>query len=147
MIFFTPEKDIGCEKISHLMPTVIKNECPPIRMRTFFRVFMLIEGSPVKLNQAVSVSWEMGRNPINDNSDIVLMTVIYKIHEVFGCAESACGGKISCYLITPGCIKRMLHNRHKLDMRISHIFYIVNQEMGNLPVCQKSITFLSLSCP
>src|SRR3989338_355927 len=105
MIFFAPEKDIGCEKISHLVSAIVKYKCPPIRMRTFLRVLMLIEGSPIKLNQTVSVTREMGRDPVNNNTDIILMAVINKIHKVFGGAESACGGKISCYLIPPRCIK------------------------------------------
>ena len=69
----------------------------------------------------MSVSREMCRHPIKDNSDSEAMHIVYKISEVLRSSVSGGWRIVVSYLITPGTIKRIFCDSHKLNMCISHI--------------------------
>ena len=87
----------------------------------------------------------MSRNPVQDNPDILFMHVIHEEHKIFRCSIAAGGRIIPGHLVPPGRIQRMFHHRHQLDMRITHIFYILGHHRRQLPVIIKISAILRLA--
>ncbi len=98
---------------------------------------MLINAGSVKARHSISVSGEMGRHPIQNHADSLTVHVIHKVHEIIRCSIAAGRRVIARYLIAPGGVQRMLHHRHQLHMRISHVRYILRQLHRQLPVVVK----------
>jgi hypothetical protein len=84
----------------------------------------------------------MGGHPIKKNSDIGLMKSVDKEHEILRRTVTACRSKKTCYLIPPGAIKRVLHQRHNLYGRKSHFFHITGQLFCYFPI-GKELSFFS----
>ena len=134
MVFFCPKQCIGYKEILYLGTSVIVDQSSPVRMHTLPGVQMLIKAGSVKGSQSERILREMGRHPVQDHADSLLMHIIHKIHKVLRGSVPAGGRIITGHLIAPGSIKRMLHNRHQLYMSVSHLFNIFCQHGRDLPV-------------
>ena len=55
------------------------------------------------------------------------MARIDKVHELLRVAVARRGGVVAGRLVTPGTIEGMLHERHDLDMRVSHVAHVVHE--------------------
>ena len=87
---------------------------------------ILIEEVSVKFDEPESILGEMGRNPVQNDPDTVLMSLIDEIYEICRFAEPGSYGKIPGALITPGSIKGVFHDRKHFHMSISHVLHIGN---------------------
>ena len=145
MALFYPVECIGDQEILNFRAAIVVNLGSPVRMLSLSWIRMLIYSGAVKIYKSMSVFREMCRYPVKDNADLILMEIIDHIFEILRC--SVTGGRciISGYLISPGTIKRMLRNSHKLYMSISHFFYISCQGLGKLTVIVKAV--LIVLCP
>ena len=112
------------------MPAVIENIGVPMGMEPLARIFMLIKSCPIKAGQRKIIGGKMGRHPIEDHADPLLMEMIDKILKIFRRAKAACRGIKTGDLIAPRFIERMLANRHQFDMGKSHLFAVCCQFMG-----------------
>ena len=65
------------------------------------RVGIFVARLAVKIGKTVRVSWEVSRNPVENNADAVLMALIDKIHQVVRRAVPGRCGKVARYLIAP----------------------------------------------
>src|SRR5689334_23828131 len=54
----------------------------PLRMKTLARVGVLVHMRAVEIHQAVRVTREMRRYPIEDHTDAALMQAIDQVHEI-----------------------------------------------------------------
>ena len=84
---------------------------------------------------------KMGRHPVQDHADIVLMTVIYEILEIVRRAEAARRRVIPRALVPPGTLKWVFGHRQELHVRVAHLLHILHQLVGQLPVSKYSIVF------
>ena len=86
---------------------------------------MLIKVGSVKKTEAVLVAREMRRDPVQDDTDTVLVERINEEHEILGRPVAARGRKVPEGFITPGSVERMFHHGKKLHVsepQASHIF-------------------------
>ena len=106
-------------------------------MLALLRVLILIALGSVKLVQPLLVLREMGRHPVHDDADVVLMELIDKVHEVLRCAVTGCGREIAGNLIAPGGVERILGDRHQFDVGVAHLLDIFDQLVRNLAVIEE----------
>ena len=101
-------------------------------------ICIFVSGGSVKICQSVSVSREMGRNPVQDDPDLVAVHIVDKITEIFRSSVTGSGCIISCHLISPGTVKGMFCDTHQFHMGISHFLHIVRQCVGQFPIVIES---------
>ena len=139
MIFVKPEQGIGDKIIAHLVAPVIVDEGSPLRMRTEPGILVFIEGGAVEIAEAVAVLGEMGRHPVEDDPDVLLMTLVDEVHEILRDAVSAGDAEGSGDLIAPGFIEGMFHDRHQLNMGESKLCDVGDKLVGKFPEGQEAL--------
>ena len=110
VIFVQPEEGIGNQVILHFVPAVVVDQRAPVRMRALAWIGMLVKMGSVELRETVGVAREVRGSPVQKNAQVRLVAAIDEFHELRGCAEAAGGGVIADGLVTPGAVKRMLHD-------------------------------------
>ena len=105
-------------------------------MLAFFWVCIFIARRAVKLAKPVRVFGKVRGNPI-DYYAYPRFVALYKIFKIVGRAVARSNGVITRYLIAPRAVKRVLRDRHKLNMGIAHIFYILCKLPCKVAVCKK----------
>ncbi len=60
----------------------------------------------------------MGRHPVDDHADFVLVAVVDEVHEVFRRTISAGRCKITDRLISPATCEGMFGDRHQFEVRV-----------------------------
>src|SRR5579872_1305907 len=118
------------------MPAVIKDVGVPMGMEPLPRIFMFVERCSIESSKRKFIGGKMGRDPIDDHANPLLMEIIDKVLKIFRRSKTACRGVITADLIAPRLIERMLANRHQFNMAKSHLFAILSQLVGQLPVTQ-----------
>ena len=88
---------------------------------------MFKKRSAVEPCQPVSVTRKVRRNPVHNYADAVIVARINKIFKFRRVSVSAVDRIIPRHLIAPASVKRILAYRHKLNVRITHFFYIRNK--------------------
>ena len=134
MVDLRPVHGVGDQEVLYLRLSVVEDQGSPVGMLTLSGILVLIDMGAVKAGQPEVVLGEVGRYPVQDNADPLLVHIVHEIHEVFRCSVSAGGGEISRYLVAPGTVKGMLHHRQKLDVGIAHLLHVGRQLMGQLPI-------------
>jgi hypothetical protein len=84
MISVKPVEGTVDKETPYLIPAVVENIAAPFRMEAFLWVLMLKKVRTVKKGQSMFIRREVGRNPVEDNTDPVLMKVVDKIHKILG---------------------------------------------------------------
>ena len=138
MVLFIPVERISDQKVLHLVLGIVENFCPPVRVLPHPGIRIFIAGRAVEVRKSVRVLWEMGGHPVENDTDIFLMEVVHKIHEVL--RTSVAGGRreITCDLVAPGGIQGMLRDAHELNMRITHVQAVLRDLHRALPVIHKA---------
>ena len=70
-------------------------------MLLFQRIGIFIAAVAVKLEKTCGILWKVGRYPVEDNGNAVLMENVYHFHELSGSTIAGGGGIIANYLISP----------------------------------------------
>jgi hypothetical protein len=83
MIFFQPEKRIRREKVTDLVPSVIKNKGTPVLVKSFARISVFIKIGAVKMGQPERILGKMAGNPIQNDPDSPAVHMINKILKLF----------------------------------------------------------------
>ena len=129
-----PEQCIGNQEVLNLRSSIIVDQSSPMWMGTLPWIKVFIQACAIKGGKSKSITRKMCRYPVKNHTDSCPMQSINKIHKIFRRTVAAGWSVITGYLITPGCIKRMFHNRHQFYMGISHFLNIFNQKWGNLSI-------------
>ena len=135
--FFDPEHCTGNQEALHFRTSKIKNSGSPMRVFPFLNILIFITLGTVKLIQSLFVLWKMCWDPVHNNTDIVFMHLVDKVHEVLWGTITGSGCKISGYLITPGWVKRVFGNWHQFHVSISHVLDIRCQFIRTFAVIKK----------
>lgn len=72
---------------------------------------MFKESGAIEAVQAVSITRKVSWNPIDDNTNTMLVAIIDKYHKVFWGSVATCNGEIAGGLITPGACEGVFRNR------------------------------------
>ena len=86
MALFHPVKGIGDQEILHFRAAIIIDLRSPVRMFSLSRVCMFINSCSVKVHQSMGILRKMGRYPVQDNTDLMLMEIIDHIFEILRCS-------------------------------------------------------------
>ena len=141
MVFLHPVERVCDQIVLHLGSSVVVDQRSPVRVKALSRILMLVQAGAVKAGQALYIPWEMCRNPVEDHADPCLVQLVHKIHEILCRSISRRRCIVADHLISPGLIQRVLHHRHQLYMRVSHLLHILYQKGRQFPV---SIEFPSV---
>ena len=108
---------------------------------------MFIEGRSVKSPQTMIIFWKMSGDPIENDPDPMLMTVVHKVLEVLWRTITARRGEIAGRLIAPTSCKRMLVDRHQFQMREAHLLAVLHQFMGQVTIVLPAMKPLLILTP
>ena len=101
------------------------------------RVGMLVEMSAVKIAQAVRVVGEVGGHPVEDDAVAMAVQRVDEVGEVVGRAEPRGRCEVADRLITPAPVKRMLGDRHQLDVGEMGVVEVGDELVGQFAVAEK----------
>ena len=126
MVPLQPEAGIAQQERTSFTSGKVKHAGSPLRHFTTPGIRMLVACRSIKLTEADFIPGEVGRYPVQNDTDPCLMAPINEGHQSLGRAITAGGGVIARHLISPGHIQRMLHHRQQLHMGIAHFQHIGN---------------------
>ena len=129
---------IGDQEILDLITTVIEDQRAPVGVFALARVGMLVDMGAVEPSHGVGILGKMRRYPVQNYPDVVLMTAVDQLHQIFRFAVARCRCVEIGNLITPGRTVRMLGQRQEFDMGESHFQYVGNQLIGQFPIRQEA---------
>src|SRR5690625_435684 len=101
MIFIEPKEGAADQKRADLVATVVENVAFPVRVKSLARIGMFEKVGAVKIGEAMFIAWKMGRNPVEDDADPVLVQVIDQVHEILRRSVATGRGKIAGSLVAP----------------------------------------------
>ena len=116
---FNPEQCIGDQEIADFIFSKVKHFCSPVRMFSKSWICIFIRRSSVKISKSMCILREMGRYPVQNDTDLISMQIIDHPCEIFRCSIPGCRCIITSHLISPGTVKRMLRDPHQLHMCIT----------------------------
>src|SRR3989304_3535273 len=90
----------------------------------------------VEEGKAMLVIGKVGRHPIQDHADALLVQSIDEKHEVLGRPVPAGRGEVSGGLVSPGTIEGMLRDRQEFHMGETHFLDIGGKLRSKFPVVQ-----------
>ena len=134
MELLDPVQGIGNQEVLHFVHLVVKYLGAPVGMLALSGIRILIQRLAVEVRQTMGVLGKMGRNPIQDDANLLLMQVIDQIHKILRAAVAGGGRIVAGHLIAPGAVEGMLRDAHQLHMGVPHLQHIICQLMGQLPV-------------
>jgi hypothetical protein len=82
VIFLQPEHGTARQERAHLVAAVVEDVTLPVGMEPLARVGVLVEVRAVEEAECELVRGEMGRHPVEDHPDAVLVEVIDQEHEI-----------------------------------------------------------------
>jgi len=126
MVLLQPEEGAADQKAADFVTTVVEHRRPPIGMEALAGVRMFEEVAAVESTEPVFIGRKMGRHPIQNDSDIVLVELVDQVHEVLRRPIVAGGGKVPGGLIAPGAKEGMVHQGQKLHMSEAQSLHILN---------------------
>ena len=121
----------------YLRSAKVEDTGPPMRVFPLLRVLIFITLGTVKLVQTLFILWKMCRHPVDDDTDIVFMELVDKVHQILRCSIAGGCRKISGHLVSPGRIVRIFGNRHQFDVSVAHLLDISHHLIRHLAVVKK----------
>ncbi len=89
---------------------------------------MLVQRGAVEAGQTIGVGREVGRHPVEDDSQSGGMALIDEPGEGFGWAEPGTGRELAERLVSPGAAERVFHDRQQFDVGESHAAGVRDQQ-------------------
>ena len=80
------------------------------------------------------VAGEMRWNPVEQHTNIVLMAIVHKVHEILGRAIAAGGRIIARHLVAPRAVIGILGDAHQFDMGVAQIPHIGYELMRQIAI-------------
>ncbi len=130
VILVEPEQGIGHQEIAHFVASIVEDQGSPVGMLSLPRVGMLVQVRAVEIRKPVGVLGEVGRHPVDQHANAMLVAMIDKVHEVFRAAVATGRREIADRLISPTARERMLAHGHQLQVRVAELLAVVDQVGG-----------------
>ena len=143
MIFFYPKSSRTDEEVFNFTLTVIEYLGAPVRMLALLGIRILIQRLSVKISQSVGIPREVSRNPVQYDTDTVLVKVIHKICKICRSAVTAGRRIVARHLISPGTVIWIFANSHELHMGVAHFLDIFGNCHSKLSVCVEAFILTS----
>jgi hypothetical protein len=147
VILLEPEEGTADEEGPDLVSAVVENVAFPIWMIALLGIGMFVEVGPVKIGQPVNVIRKMGRHPIENDPDTLLVKLVDEGHEILRIPVPCGGCEVTHGLISPGAVEGVLHDGKKLDVGEPHLFHIIDQIGSHLPISERTVPLLGNASP
>ena len=147
MVAIEPEHTAGKQEAAHLAAAVVENQRLPVGMKSLAGIGMLVEMRAIEVGEAVTIGGEVGRHPVKNHADAVLVQAVHQIHEVLWCAVARRWREVAGRLISPGGEVGMLHDRQKFDMGEPHLAGILGQTRTDLPIAEGAVVVAGIAHP
>ena len=85
-------------------------------MKAFLGIGVFVQVGAVKLGQAVGVTREVGRHPVQDHAQTGVVRGVDKVAEVLRRAKARGGREQAQRLVAPGAVKRVLADGQQLQV-------------------------------
>src|SRR6266481_9021413 len=108
---------------------------------------MLEQMSAVKEGEAVAVGREVRWDPVENDRDVVLVQIVDEVHEILRRAVTRRGSEVTCGLISPGTVERMLHNREQFDVGESQLIHVVGEAGRDLAISKRTVVLFGDAHP
>src|SRR5215469_7586406 len=89
----------------------------------------------------------MSGDPIEDDTDSVLMESVNEKHEIGRSAEPARGREVADGFISPRAVEGVLHDRKKFDVRETRVMDVFSQGRCHLAVSEPAATLFGHASP
>ena len=122
-----PVKCVSGEIITHLVPAVVENISPPVRMLSATRIIVLVKCRSIKAGQRIIVLRKMRRHPVEYHADAGRVQRIHQRGKIVRCPVATRWRKKTSHLIAPRRIIGVLSHGQKLDMRETHLRHVTDQ--------------------
>src|SRR4028119_234512 len=129
------------------MAPIVKTATLPVWMEALAGVSVCEEVRPIKIFHPMLIGGEMGRHPIQNHTNALLMQVVHQIHEILGSPIAAGWGEKAGSLMAQRPVERMLSNWHQFYVGKPQPFNIVSQFRSKFPVSKEAISLLWHSHP
>ncbi len=136
MILFEPKKGAANKEAADLIAVVVKYGGIPIGMKALPRIRMFEEMTAVEPAQAMRIGRKVGRDPIQNHANVVLVKLINEVHEVLRRPIVGRRSEVSCRLISPRPEERMVHKGKEFDMREAQSLHVFDQFRCRFPIAQ-----------
>ena len=121
VVLVEPEQGVGDQEVADLVAAVVEDVGAPVAVLALAGIGVLVQRGAVEPPQAVAVAGEVGRHPVEDHADAVLVAEVDEVHEVLRRAVAAGGRVVADRLVAPTGRERMLADRQQLDVRVAHL--------------------------
>ena len=147
VVFIQPEQRVGNEEVADFFSAVVENIGTPLEMFSPSGILMFIQCCAVEPPQTKFVFGEVGRHPVQNDADAVLMAGVDKFFEHGRCAVAAGRCVVSCHLIAPAAVKRMFFHRQQFNVAEAHFFHIRHQFFRHFRIGQEAVAFFGHTHP
>ena len=124
-----PEQRVTEEKRSYFVASVIEDQRAPILLLALAWVGMLVQCGAVELGERVAIFREMPWHPVEDDPEAVAMALIDEVPEIVWGAKATRRREEPDHLIPPRPGERVLHDRHQLDVRVTHLAHVRHERL------------------
>ncbi len=136
VVLIQPEDGVADQELADLVAAVVEDERAPIEVTPLARVVVLIEVSAVEEAERELVGGEVGRNPVDQDADALLVAGVDEGHEVVRRAEAA-GGRVEAgHLVAPRLVGGMLGHWQQLDVAEAHLLDVGDEVVDEVAVSQ-----------
>ena len=117
-------------------------------MKAFTHIRIFVGMRTVKHKEPMRIIGKMGRYPVKNHHDFLLVQGINKAHQPLRVTKTGCSGKETGTLIAPAAIKGILHHRHKRHMGKAGFPDIRSVSYTHLDVYKRQVytLFVHLDC-
>ena len=130
VVLVEPEHRARHQEAADFIAAIVEDVRLPVGMESLARVGMLDRDVCRRNRPARAVGREVRRHPVENHADAVLVQVVDQVHEVLRRAVARGGREVSRGLVSPGTVKRMLHDGQELDMGESHLARRIRPGVG-----------------
>src|SRR5579864_6873824 len=111
VILVQPELCTAQKERADFVLSEVENIALPVWMVSFLGVRVLVQGCAVVVCEAISVRWEVARDPVKNYAKPSSMELVDQMHEVFWETKPAGGREITKGLVAPRPTVRVFHYR------------------------------------
>ena len=132
-----PVEGVAVEEIGDFVAAEIVDRGVPVRMEALAGIGMFVKRGAVEPRQAMLVGGEMRRRPVKNHAEAGGVRAVDEAREARRFAESAGRRKKTDRLVAPGLVERMLADRQKLEMGVTHPRGVRDQLVGEFVIGEK----------
>ncbi len=137
VVLLQPEDRVADEEVAHLVAAVVEHQALPLRLEATPRVGVFVQRCAVKGGQTVGVGRKVGRHPVQQHPNAMLVQGVHQVHQVLRRTVTRRGREVTGDLVAPGAIKRVFCHRHQLDMGEVQRLAMRSQALGQFAVVQE----------